>query len=79
MDGRAAGGLGGVRSDPANCSVEELLFVVFARDVVFEGSVGDGARDCVLDKIAATVGCGVLLEFVEFTDGTIVRIENDAI
>ena len=49
--------------------VEELLFVEFVGDVVFEGTVCYCVCNCVLGEIAATIGCRVLLEFVQFSNG----------
>jgi len=50
------------------CGVQELLFVVFVGDIVLEGAVCDGVGNGVLGKVSASVGCGVLLKFVEFSN-----------
>jgi hypothetical protein len=50
------------------CGVEELLFVIFVGNIVSEGAVRDGVCNGVLGKVSASVGGGVLLEFVEFSD-----------
>ena len=59
---------GRVGTDSRHVAVEELLIVVFIRDVVSESSVGDGVCDRILSNIPTAVGCGVLVEFVVFAN-----------
>jgi len=59
---------GWVGTDSRRGAVEELLIVVFIRDVVSDTSVGNGVCDLILSKISPAVGCGILVEFVEFPD-----------